>query len=256
MPVATQNALGQYTITDTEISFVGSDIAARPLSFRVSISDHGVALCLWEEAQDLWGNRFSWFVIQRPVNSTTGATLVDDNPLGRCPVFCVYSIGGGEPDVTKVPAVSEQAVSSSDEYKANVFLQAAKIYRFTVREIDIHRPSVPVLATVDSPDARAIINGKEQVSITEGNQYVISFINGFNTARYMYKEELDMITYCSADVISAWSDVTLTPYTDPTTNTPVSVTYKAMQANLPDNAGMRILILTDGQGVSGVCQSA
>jgi hypothetical protein len=62
-----------------------------------------------------------------------------------------------------------------------------------------------------------------------------------------------MVTYCSADVISAWSDIDLTPYKDAITQAPLNAKYKAMQANLPNNSGMRILFLVNGQGVLGNC---
>jgi hypothetical protein len=117
------------------------------------------------------------------------------------------------------------------------------IYWYTVRETDVFAPSVQRLATVDSPDSKLIINGKQQVAIAEGNVYVVSFLNGFTTGRYAYREELDLLTYTSADVISQYSNVAVSIYGET-----VSRQYKAMLANLPDNSGMRILILTLGPG--------
>lgn len=255
--------------TDASVSYVSGSTFAKPLSFRVSISDHGLALVIWEEGEDLWGNRFSWLVVQRPVNSETGKPLVDTTPNSRCPVFCVYSIGGGDPSDIPQSIFNETSTSSGNAFKYHPltssvagdggvehYFDAARIYRMTVRERDVNRPTVPVLATIDTPDNKAIINGRQQVAITEGNQYVISFINGFNTARYMYKEEMDMLTYTSADVLSMWSDVSLTPYKDAANgNAPITMKYKAMHANLPNNAGMRILLLIDGNGVSGNCST-
>ena len=246
-------ATNKYNATDSEVAYIGSSAGAKPISFRVTISNHGLAFCVWEEGQDLWGNRFSWFVVQRPVDSTTGEVLTDTT--SRCPVFCVYSVGGGEPDVTKDPVVADTDTTSANEWAANTFQTAAKIYRFTVRESDINAPSRPVLASVDSPDSKAIINGKSQISVTEDNQYVISFMNGLNTARYQYKHELDLITFCSAGIVSAYTDVTIYPYTQAGSGAPSPITYKGMMANLPDNEGMRILMMTQStqQGVLGLC---
>jgi hypothetical protein len=262
---------------DADITYLGTDLRANPLSFRATLSDHGLALVVWEEGEDLWGNRFSWFVVQRPVNPDTGVPLdnvaAGNPPLSRCPVFCVYSIGGGNPTNTQSVLYNETPLKASDVFRSKPtynaveptsgalttitddFFDAPQIYQFVVRESDVFRPSVPVLATVDTPDHKAIINGKQQVSITEGNQYVISFINDINTDRYMYKEELDMITYASADVISMWSDIELKPYKRDVGGVPTDVPmfYKAMHANLPNNSGMRILILTKGNGVDGDC---
>ena len=285
LPVISVSTVNTNQLTDSDVDYKGANSAAHPNAYRCTISDHGLALCVWEEGQDVWGNRFSWFVIQRPVKNDTGMTLGVENTNSRCPVFCVYSIGGGEPTTTKVPYFDENATSTNDAF-SNMglprtiyeqlvtgvtsqqtqitlnpdsataallglrYIQPAKIYRFTVREVDVHRPTVPVFATLTTPDNNSVINAKEQVSITEGNQYIVSFINGFNTSRYVYKEEIDMITYCSADVISATAEITLQPYKT-SAGAAINVKYKAMQANLPDNAGMRILMLTNGQGVDG-----
>ena len=247
-----KNADLQYEGDDSQIQYGGSDTDARPFSFRATISDHGIAVCIWEEGQDFWGNRFSWFVVQRPVDNVTGDTLVPTAATSRCPVFCVYSVGGGEPDTTKQPVITDTPITSTSEWNPQQFVNAAKIYRFTVREIDVNHPTIPILASIDTPNGRAVIDAKEQVSITEGNQYVISFMNGFTTPRYLYKQELDLITYCSADVIGANTEIKIMPYTKVTTGLE-EVTYKAMMSNLPDNAGMRILMLTigAGQGVDG-----
>lgn len=269
---------------DSNISMLGADLRAVPLSFRATTSDHGLALVIWEEGEDLWGNKFSWFVVQRPVDPDSGKPLTNKaspHMLSRCPVFCVYSIGGGQPANTSNVLYRETPLFAGNVFRSRPemaldpvtkaeyidpitgkstiddYFDAAQIYQFTVREVDVLRPSVPVLATVDTPDHKAIINGKQQVSITEGNQYVISFINDINSDRYLYKEELDMITYASADVISMWSDVTLTPYKVGGTGAAISVKYKAMHANMSNNTGMRILIMTlsTEQGVSGDCST-
>lgn len=252
-PNSTTNANIQGPeVLDTSFDYKGRTKESHPYSFRLSISDHGIALFVWEEGQDLWGNKFSWMVAQRPVDSSTGVPLVVKDANSRCPVFCVYSIGGGEPDTTVQKLAIENFSSADSPYDHTLFSKAAKIYRFTVREIDVNRPTVPVLASIDTPDNRAVINAKQQVSIAEGNAYVLSFMRGFNTARFSYSEDIDMVTYTSADVISSCTEVTVSPYKT-VGNVPIPLKYRAMQSNLGNNNGMRMLILIDGNGVSGNC---
>jgi hypothetical protein len=94
-------------------------------------------------------------------------------------------------------------------------------------------------------DYNAVINTKQQVSISEDNKYVITFPNGLNTARYSYTHEMDMIAYTSADVISDGSEVSITVYGEATPRK-----YVAISANGPNNTGMRILVLKSGGGIS------
>lgn len=187
-----------------------------PMAYRISITDHGFALCVWEEGSDDTAKNFSWVVVQRPVDHITGAPLV----TGHSPVVCVYGL-------TPVP---NQAGTG--------------VYKFIVREDDVSRPTRPVSAVTDSEDSHAIMNAFKQVAITENNRYVITFPNGLNTPRYMYTQELDLIAYTSADVISQNSDVPLTVYGEATPRS-----YKAMQANGAYNTGMRILLITKGAGI-------
>jgi hypothetical protein len=224
---------GNHSVNEAPLS----DNGAKTYSYRLTVSNQGIALVVWEEGEDMYGSHFSWFVVQRPVLQT-GEVLT----VGKCPVFCIYSVGGGEPQdptlVNSLADVNDPLTRTHANYDDN-----PAIYMFTVRESDVYRPSVPALASVDSPDHHAVINAKQQVAITENNKYVISFPHNLNTQRYMYREEIDLITYTSADVISQYSNVAVSVYGEA-----VEREYKAMHANLPNNAGMRILILTNGPG--------
>jgi hypothetical protein len=182
-----------------------------PLTYRLSITAHGVALAVWEDATDHQDiPRFSWFVAQRPVDHITGSPLV----TGHCPMVCLFGM-------------------------------ASKCFKFIVRESDVLKPTKPVDAAADVDDSHAIINVKPQVAITENNRYVITFPNGLNTPRYMYTEELDMVAYTSADVVGQYSDVPITVYGEATART-----YKALLANAKNNTGMRILFLIKGAGIA------
>ena len=187
-----------------------------PMSYLLTITERGIALCVWEHDSDDVGSRFSWVVVQRAVDHKTGAVQVN----GHAPVFCAYST------MTSTPSTS-------------------KIRRFIVREADVLRPTdTRCLATVDSVDMNAIMNSTQQVRITEDNKYVVSCPNRLNTPRYAYTQELDLIAHTSADVVSQWSNVPLTMYGEGTPRV-----YRAMHSNGPNNTNMRILLLVEGGGV-------
>lgn len=179
-----------------------------PMSYRLTITDRGFGIFVWTQASDIQGNKFSWVVVQRPVDHLTGATLV----AGKAPVFCVYSAG-------------------------NI------IRKFVVREADIQKPTKSVTAVSNTEDSNAIINDVKMVSINEASKYVVRFPNGLNTQRYAYTEELDLIGYTSADVVSEWSQVPIRPYGEA-----VDRVYKALKANGVNNTGMRIALLMTGAG--------
>jgi len=186
-----------------------AEFAAYPFSFDLSVGNHGFALHVNAEGLDNTGTAFSWLVVQRGVIAETGA--VDPNS----PLFAVFSAGGGQagdPDT----------------------LNPKSIQRFTVIERDINAATAPISAVVPSPDGIPVINPMQQVMIAEGNSAIVLFPHMINSHRYLYHIVLDMLGYTSADVMSAASQVDLTPAS-------VKTTYRALNANGKDNRGMRIL---------------
>ena len=182
-----------------------------PMTYSLSISKRGIVLCIWEDfTSDNAATAVSWFCIQRPVDRETGV-MID---YGKAPVFCIYGVNGS-------------------------------IKRFLVRESDVLRPSDSVDATKDSDYNNAIINAMEQVAISEGNRYVVSFPSRLNTTRYAYTYELDMLGYTGADVVSENTDVPLTVYGEATPRK-----YVSLMANGANNTGMRIAALKEGGGIS------
>lgn len=186
-----------------------ADFAAYPFSYDLVTSDHGIALQINAEGLDNTGTAFSWLVVQRGVVAETGA--VDPNS----PLFAIFSIGGGQ-------------LGNPDT------LNEKSIQRFTVIERDINAATAPISAVVPSPDGIPVINPMQQVMIAEGNKAIVLFPHMINTHRYLYHIVLDMLGYTSADVISAASNVDVTPAS-------IKKTYRAMNANGKDNRGMRIL---------------
>lgn len=234
------------------------DPSSAPLSYRLSVSDHGVMLCVWKQARDDTGDMFAWFVAQRPVDPADGSVLTEH----YAPVFCMYGNGGSGGHFYSINGAdidnlldtmdsSSQSFIATDTVRTRLASRAKianpnTIRKFVVRETDVIAPTPSVTAVTPTRDSNAIINPMEQVSISVENKYMITFPSGLNTQRRAYKHELDMIAYTSADVISQDSEVNVTVFGEQTPRT-----YKAMQANGPFNTGMRILMLTAGGGITG-----
>lgn len=244
---------------------LAQDPGSSPMSYRLSVSDHGIAFCTWRNAYDDSGDMFAWFVAQRPVDPADGSVLDDY----YSPVFCVFSVGGGggeqftlsPEDYVDFQEYLEDLESSSGNTisrstvvsrlsgwmdRGLASTEVDGIRKFVVRETDVHAPTPLTSAVVAQEDSNPIINPMEQVSISVDNKYMITFPSGLNTQRRAYKHELDMLAYTSSDVIAQDSDVSVTVFGEATPRT-----YKAMQANKPYNTGMRVLILTEGAGISG-----
>lgn len=180
-------------------SYVGSERLSYPVSYYLYKDTNGFVLAIWEQNT----TNCSWVLVQRPVNST-GVP----NTLGYAPVHCVYSI-------------------NRQTYLCN---------RFVVRESDILVPSISVDATTDTQDMNRIINKQRQVSITENNAYMLSFIKDINTQRHVYPGLfLDLMCYSGADVITEGSNIPTSFFGSPRT-------YFALPSNGANNTGVRMLM--------------
>tara|TARA_B100000214_G_scaffold357534_2_gene317236 strand:+ start:39160 stop:40167 length:1008 start_codon:yes stop_codon:yes gene_type:complete len=189
----------------------GSDTQAYPFSLCFNQTNHGISVGIWSESADSDGDKFLWFVCQRMV-TPAGVPVT----TGKSPLFCVFSYNP----------------SSSD---------GDAIQKFVVRESDVNAPTIPVTAVEDTADSNRIINNKQQVSIREGNEIVLTFPNGLCTQRYGYDTELDLVGIISSDVLSQSSTLTTNPYSESNERT-----YQGMTADKQYNAGMRVMFWTAG----------
>lgn len=192
------------------------DPDALPLSQYVAVSKHGITLFVWAEALDNTGHSFSWFCTQRGIEPADGAVWTDK----KAPLWCVYSTNGGG-----VKDINEEE-------------QSTGIFQFVVREADVEAPVKPSNATLDGPDTNRLFNVNQMVSITEDEKFNLSIPRDLTTQRYFYPVELDMIGYCSADVISQYAEAPVRMYGESEDRV-----FKAMNANFQNNAGMRIMLL-------------
>lgn len=217
-----------------------STAQAYPMSYMLNISPRGFSLAVWEEQQDPTGMKYSWVVVQRPVDRNTGTPLISLDT--KTPLFCVY----GLKDMYVPAAIKPNTATGGASNKQVIYPERweSGIKKFVVREQDIFKPTPSYPASYDSDDSNAILNDKQQVSITEDNKYILTFPNKLNTPRYAYTHELDLLAYTSADVVSQRTEVPITVY-----NEPDARIYTALFANGSNNTNMRLLLLTENGGV-------
>ena len=222
---------------------------AYPMSYTLTLTNRGIFFSVWEANQEespqeadttppedqLYQNSpIKWFLIQRPVDRTTGhvrgggplrkqvqpaLTNVQANDpandTSRCPVYCVFGFG------------------SPNEYR-----------RFVVREMDVLSPSRKRDVTEATEDCNAMINKYQQQSITETGEFVVTFLNNLTTSRYRYGDELDMLGTVGAEVIGAGTAINVQVYNETVSGTAVQRTYTALYSNNPYGVGMRLMALT------------
>lgn len=204
---------------------ITADQTATPFSYFCSVSDHGLAVVTSVEAQDDTGCRQNWFCIQRAINPD-GSVVTS----GNAPLFCVYSCSGG---------------GGAD---ANTIWPTG-IMRFTVRETDMNSPAAATSATTHTADSYAVMNPLQQVSFNENGRYDFRLPAGFNTQRYSYPYEIDMIGYGSADTSTQKIGIDVQVYKEMDGGNPKMRKYRACAANSPKNTGMRLFLLEQGGGV-------
>lgn len=197
------NSWFEAALATGSVSAGAVDLRAAPQSMMVVASKHGLAVMRWTEGYDDSGKAFSWFCVQRGVDSSG-----TPHTTKKAPLWCVYSIGGTD------------------------------IFQFVVRESDVNAPTPPTTATDDGDDSNRLFNCKQQVSITESEKFNLAIPRDITTQRYFYPLELDMIGYSSADVISQYSEAPVRMYGEAADRV-----YKAMNANGAKNTNMRILFL-------------
>lgn len=197
-----------------------TDASAMPVSYTLSISDHGIAMHFAVEGYDGDGCRQAWLCVQRAVDST-GAVVISN----KAPLFAIWSHNGGGDATSNV-------------------LQADGIQRMTVRESDIAAPSRPVSAVQHSADAFSVMNPLQQVPFAEDGKFDFRLPQGFNTHRHSYSYGIDMIGYASADVISNGIPIDVQVYGEVGVSAAAKKRrYRALSANSPNNTGMRLFML-------------
>jgi len=231
--VATDNATLDGVFLNRQQS-AGSP-GAYPMSWTLTLTNRGVFFAVWEGSQeeatqtitssDLYGTSpIHWFLVQRPVDRVTGhvrgggALRGSNDPTtetSRCPVFCVFGVGG------------------PNSYR-----------RFVVRENDVLTPSRKKLVSEDQEDSPAMINPRLQNCITENGEFVVTFLTNLSTPRYRYSDELDMVGTVAAEVVGPGTSINVKVYNEASNRT-----YTALYANDQFGKGMRLMVLTAANAV-------
>ena len=208
---------GTYNTQNLDMCFMNrigrvdpSVAAAYPISYRLTLTNRGLFLGMWEANTEETGKGFNWLLVQRSVDRLSGEV----RDTGRCPVFCLNAVNG-------------------------------KYYKFVVRENDLYMPSKRKTANANDEDSAAVINTYNQQSLTESGEYVITFISNLNTARYKYADELDIMGTVSADVIGAGTSINVKVYGEAQDRT-----YQALYPSDAYGTGMRVMVLVNNPNES------
>ena len=260
-----------------------------PLSYRLTITDHGVSFYMHDGISYDTYDEYAWFNVQRLVKNDTGEAATS----GKYPVHCLYScsrpsigydevpkfyadqfptdenqnistvydIYGRKYDLSDSDALNDfTIVSPRDREDAEIDQYLSKrIYRFVVREYDIFKPwDIHKVATQHQIDSNAVINPLEQIAITQDNKFVITFPTGLTTQRFMYAtEEVDQIAFTSAGIVASGSTISVDTYSpirsgltvDDNTFVNNSRKYMGMMSTLPNGNGMRLLVHVAGGNI-------
>jgi hypothetical protein len=218
---------GAKTGTKKFAGFAANSAYSQPISYQITLTDHGLFLGCWGPDPEENGKGFSWLLAQRPVDKKTGITRginpatglpytgteTDGSgntiPLGNRPLFCVNSVNGN-------------------------------FYKFVVREHDNPVPSSRKDATQNTPDSSAVINPYQQQSLTENGEYVITFLNNLNSSRFKYADELDMLGTVSSDVVGGGSQINVSVYSEEQKRG-----YHALWSSGSFGTKMRIMVVAD-----------
>lgn len=231
---------------DTSQGFVNRSVRVAqhpesyPLSYMCAFTNRGFFFGIWEgtwsimqksrarqlSEKDAW---FNWMLVQRPVDRNNGQVLT----VGQSPVFCVNGIGY---------KYWKFIVRERDVMHPTQGDKETKSYYYDVDDHTVAEQTTPFRVPADrhSEDSFLVINSTAQIALTEDSRYLVSFLYNLTTPRFRYSEELDMIGQSAGDVSMASSDVVVTAYGEAGART-----YKALSANLPYNAGLRICVIKD-----------
>ena len=261
---------------------VSSDVGpSYPMSYRLTMTERGVLLYIFDDAAADQADDYAWFCAQRTVDNQTGITRTDE--ASRFPLHVLYSCSREsvyprdfgvyfstqaanlqtvENTLSQVfdaagTSYNIDTIGNDAFYILNTYdredsladeFTAKNIWRFCAREFDVLKPwDVHKLATAHQTDSNAVINPLEQLAITDDNRFVITFPTGLTSQRFMYpKEEMDMICFSSAEVVAEGSNVPMQTY-KPDGVTADQRRYTGLRATLANGNGMRLLALVNGQ---------
>lgn len=207
-------------------------LESAPLSYNLTISSWGIALCIYAPSYAHTGRAQAWLVAQRLVNRN--GTV--DIERGFNPVWCMYSQNGGG-------QAYDSLFGDVDSDEVNPI----GVNQFCVRERDVHYPTPATSAIVHSKHNAAVLNNMQSVRHLEDRTWQVDIPTGFSTWRHKYPLYMDLIGMASADMASHTDVTRRVVFGDG-----VERSYTALLANFKDNAGQRLFIMTDGPGTDKI----
>ena len=174
-----------------------------PMSYRITCTDHGVGLFLYDQAAVDQDDDYAWFVVQRHVDQTTGQPEFTE----KSPVHCVYS-----------PFKSPVDVSTLNRYYAtddlNDLSQPAAISDSLGSVLKSESPTIYI------DKSKSIFNGYVNAIDFNSFGYTQGASVGGNTVRVDMKDDLYRgITGAGAQPTTLWSESAYTMYADVSTVT-------------------------------------
>ena len=175
----------------TRVSKTEDEVArSYPMSYRMTVTDHGMGLFIFDQASVDQDDDYAWFVVQRHVDQTTGQPEFS----GKSPVHCVYS-------PTKRPVeISDLNTYYSTQDVADLS-KPRNIFDSFGRELETEAPTIFV--NRDQSFFNDFVN-----AIDFTGTYAIPETSG---GQSVYKDELDVGFIGGADVsddiaIQYWND--------------------------------------------------
>lgn len=256
--------IDRYDVNNSGSGNIAGVESSHPMSYRISYAQNssttfganGFALCVWEPGNDagtdssnVLGCKHSWLVVQRSVDNTTGQVAVTSTPpltaaglTGKLPVYCFYRIYRAQ-DIFTTDATGPLGQK----------LPVCVLNKLIIRESDITRQStttdaslstadnyanVPNCGSIDTSKTPVYQSSSSIVSLLEDGSYNVNLVSGLNTSRFSYpKNELDLIGFTSADVVSTGQTITFTAYGESTPRQ-----YFTLVSTGANNTGIRFFI--------------
>lgn len=179
-----------------------------PMSYRITVTDHGMGLFVWDQASVDQDDDYAWFVVQRHVDQTTGQPEYSN----KSPVHCLYSPSKRPVDIADL----NQFYASSD---VNDLTKSDNVFTSLGQMLETEGPTMYLSAAGATPVFNGVVNALDFTGYGYTAGLLTASNVGGNSSTFV-KNELDrgIIGGNIADTTGYWS----------------SATYETVPAALPD----------------------
>ena len=174
-------------------------------SYRITVTDHGMGLFVWDQASVDQDDDYAWFVVQRHVDQTTGQPEYSN----KSPVHCLYSPSKRPVDIADL----NQFYASAD---VNDLTKSENVFTSLGQMLETEGPTMYLSAAGATPVFNGVVNALDFTGYgyTAGLLTAANIGDGNST---FVKNELDrgIIGGNSSDTTGFWNKATYE--TTPTT---------------------------------------